>query len=166
MVLDPTPQPLPVHFFGSRPQPPTSPEYNHTNPTTPAIPTHRNTLQHTATHCNTLQYTATIPTSYRSTPSVLQYCSVLPCVAVCCSVLQCVVVCCSVLQCLAVCCSVLMYMYLAQVNKHKYFTCIPSSYQSAPPKYPTTPKYPYIQSHNPTTNRPTLSRFVDSVQYV
>jgi len=26
MVLDPMPQPLPVHFFGSRPQPPTSPE--------------------------------------------------------------------------------------------------------------------------------------------
>ena len=25
MVLDPIPQPLPVHFFGSRPQPPTSP---------------------------------------------------------------------------------------------------------------------------------------------
>ena len=24
MVLDPIPQPLPVHFFGSRPQPPTS----------------------------------------------------------------------------------------------------------------------------------------------
>ena len=27
MVLDPIPQPLPVHFFGSRPQPPTSPPY-------------------------------------------------------------------------------------------------------------------------------------------
>jgi len=27
MVLDPIPQPLPVHFFGSRPQPPTSPYY-------------------------------------------------------------------------------------------------------------------------------------------
>ena len=26
MVLDPIPQPLPVHFFGSRPQPPTSPQ--------------------------------------------------------------------------------------------------------------------------------------------
>jgi len=26
MVLDPIPQPLPVHFFGSRPQPPTSPK--------------------------------------------------------------------------------------------------------------------------------------------
>jgi len=25
MVLDPIPQSLPVHFFGSRPQPPTSP---------------------------------------------------------------------------------------------------------------------------------------------
>ena len=27
MVLDPIPQPLPVHFLGSRPQPPTSPFY-------------------------------------------------------------------------------------------------------------------------------------------
>ena len=27
MVLDPIPQPLTVHFFGSRPQPPTSPIY-------------------------------------------------------------------------------------------------------------------------------------------
>ena len=27
MVLDPIPQSLPVHFFGSRPQPPTSPSY-------------------------------------------------------------------------------------------------------------------------------------------
>jgi len=27
MVLDPIPQPLPVHFFGSRPQPPTSPRH-------------------------------------------------------------------------------------------------------------------------------------------
>ena len=27
MVLDPIPQSLPVHFFGSRPQPPTSPVY-------------------------------------------------------------------------------------------------------------------------------------------
>jgi len=60
---------------------------------------------HTAKHCNTLQYTPTIPTSYRSTPSVL----------------QCVAVCCSVLQCVAMCCSALMYMYLAQVHKHKYY---------------------------------------------
>ena len=28
MVLDPIPQSLPVHFFGSRPQPPTSPRYS------------------------------------------------------------------------------------------------------------------------------------------
>jgi len=27
MVLDPIPQSLPVHFFGSRPQPPTSPAF-------------------------------------------------------------------------------------------------------------------------------------------
>ena len=27
MVLDPIPQSLPVHFFGSRPQPPTSPQH-------------------------------------------------------------------------------------------------------------------------------------------
>jgi len=27
MVLDPIPQSLPVHFFGSRPQPPTSRQY-------------------------------------------------------------------------------------------------------------------------------------------
>ena len=118
--------------------------------------THCNTLQHTAIHCNT-------PLQFLHPTDLHPVCCSI---AVCCSVLQCVAVCCSVLQCLAVCCSVLMYMYLAQVNKHKYFTCIPSSYQSAPPKYPTTPKYPYIQSHNPTTNRPTLSRFVDSVQYV
>ena len=31
MVLDPIPQSLPVRFFGSRPQPPTSP-YNHVHP--------------------------------------------------------------------------------------------------------------------------------------
>ena len=30
MVLDPIPQSLPIHFFGSRPQPPTSP-YTHTH---------------------------------------------------------------------------------------------------------------------------------------
>jgi len=29
MVLDPIPQSLPVHFFGSRPQPPTSPHITH-----------------------------------------------------------------------------------------------------------------------------------------
>jgi len=29
MVFDPIPQPLPVHFFGSRPQPPTSPYLRH-----------------------------------------------------------------------------------------------------------------------------------------
>ena len=31
MVLDPIPQSLPVHFFGSRPQPPTSPYNNAEN---------------------------------------------------------------------------------------------------------------------------------------
>ena len=63
MVLDPIPQSLPVHFFGSRPQPPTShcisaKTSRHCNtPQHAAI--HCNTLQHTATHCNTLQHTKT-----------------------------------------------------------------------------------------------------------
>ena len=37
MVLDPIPQSLPVHFFGSRPQPPTSPYLSHSEHTFPAF---------------------------------------------------------------------------------------------------------------------------------
>ena len=73
MVLDPIPQSLPVHFCGSRPQPPTSRSelmFKHIVCLMPSVgytathcATHRNTLQHTATHCNTLcntpQHTAT-----------------------------------------------------------------------------------------------------------
>jgi len=59
MVLDPIPQSLPVHFFGSRPQPPTSQHAYHLvyiyNPHVYHIV--KKTLQHTAQHCNTLQHT-------------------------------------------------------------------------------------------------------------
>jgi len=81
MVLDPIPQPLTIHFFGSRPQPPTSPSdtlpralylltiylthqsTSHTNlPHTPIYlthyviqhPTYRSTIKNGPTkHCNT-----------------------------------------------------------------------------------------------------------------
>ena len=75
MVLDLIPQPLPVHFFGSRPQPPTSPchvggreiELQHSAlqrtatrcDTLQRSTTNMGQVQHTATHCNTLQHTAT-----------------------------------------------------------------------------------------------------------
>jgi len=87
MVIDPIPQSLPVHFFGSRPQPPTS----------PAASAYRHdvsVLQCVAVCCSVLQ-------------CVAMCCSVLQCVAVCCNVLQCAAMRCSVLQCVAVCCSVL-----------------------------------------------------------
>jgi len=78
MVLDPIPQSLPVHFFGSRPQPPTSPRGQQYRSSwiseclqqrrerfvirprveAPRTATHCNTLQHTTTHYNTLQHTA------------------------------------------------------------------------------------------------------------
>ena len=66
MVLDPIPQSLPVHFFGSRPQPPTSPldcyEWLWIAMNGYAwlwMDKQMSTLQHTATHCNTLQHTDT-----------------------------------------------------------------------------------------------------------
>jgi len=75
VVLDPIPQSLPVHFFGSRPQPPTSPPYIyiymcvciHITAIRPLAvlslyALHTNfciTLQHAATQCNTLQRTFT-----------------------------------------------------------------------------------------------------------
>ena len=100
MVLAPIPQSLPVHFFGSRPQPPTS----------PAASAYRHdvsVLQCVAVRGSVLQCVAVC-------------CSVLQCVAVCCSVLQCVAVCCSVLRCVAVCCRVLQctaYSSIAELQR-------------------------------------------------
>jgi len=134
MVLDPIPQPLPVHFFGSRPQPPTS------LPTScyqPSILTQLHThvdvqwfkaaLNHAFSRtyqcgmCNEWMshvphINESCPThKHKSVPSAFAH---ILCVAVCCSVLQCVAVCCSVLQliksflnkptCVAVCCGVLL----------------------------------------------------------
>ena len=74
MVLDPIHQSLPVHFFGSRPQPPTSQTYRWNRKdgerarehktartathcqTLPQTGPHCNTLRHTAPHCDTLQH--------------------------------------------------------------------------------------------------------------
>ena len=83
MVLDPIPQSLPVHFFGSRPQPPTS----------------------------RLDGVVSFPTIYSFLQLFAAFCSVLQCFVVCCSVLQCVAlqcvaVCCSVLQCVLQCVAV------------------------------------------------------------
>jgi len=53
MVLDPIPQSLPVHFFGSRPQPPTSRiAYQHSFPCTRAR-AREHTRTHTRTHTQT-----------------------------------------------------------------------------------------------------------------
>jgi len=58
MVLDPVPQSLPVHFFGSRPQPPTSPSNNNSTRTHVYC---IGPLQQNAEHCNILQQTMTHP---------------------------------------------------------------------------------------------------------
>ena len=55
MVLDPIPQSLPVHFFGSRPQPPTS----------PYIPT---PTVHIHTYTNPITYTTLQPLCPTYTP--------------------------------------------------------------------------------------------------
>ena len=61
MVLDTIPQPLPVHFFGSRPQPPTSPD-DHFESHLPRRYTLCvllcNVLQHVAACCSMLQFVA------------------------------------------------------------------------------------------------------------
>ena len=132
MVLDPIPQSLPIHFFGSRPQPPTS-RSEHTNSISQELQwAPQNTLylcvlQCVAVCCSGLPNTFlkrsehTLYTSGAAVGSLKHPLSV--CVAVCCSglpttqsiktpsnsgccgVLTCVAVCCSVLQCVAVCCS-------------------------------------------------------------
>ena len=56
MVLDPIPQPLPVHFFGSRPQPPTS----------------RSTLPYIYPH----QHNNTVPAKIRATKRVAKMASI------------------------------------------------------------------------------------------
>ena len=61
MVLDPIPQSLPVHFFGSRPQPPTS----------------RYTLRHTAPHRNSQQHPAT-QVQHSATHDSAAHCSTIP----------------------------------------------------------------------------------------
>jgi len=81
MVLDPIPQSLPLHFFGSRPQPPTSPlsstsvhtyhrrDFEQGNKGTTKRIVNRAQREEssyvqtvgtcTVKHCNTLQHTAT-----------------------------------------------------------------------------------------------------------
>jgi len=97
MVLDPIPQSLFVHFFGSWPQPPTS----------RAMPCrlHVKGSIHTL-HVKGLIYCSRdsfVDTTWLKCVAVR--CSVLQCGAVCCSAVQCVAVRCSVLQCGAVSCS-------------------------------------------------------------
>jgi len=55
MVLDPIPQSAPVHFFGSRPQPPTSPQILVGDIVIMHIHSlaHTNSLSHTHTHTHT-----------------------------------------------------------------------------------------------------------------
>jgi len=113
MVLDPIPQSLPVHFFGSRPQPPTSPLWisDLKHKWEPQTRRHTRLINEKKTHFMTFLIDTTPPEDttafsmsvlnlrnvwssprYEGGPSVLQ------CVAVCCSVLQCVArfsVCCS-----------------------------------------------------------------------
>jgi len=74
MVLDPIPQSLPVHFFGSRPQPHTSLVYGGGWCKTHLNTTHCNTLQNTATHHNTLQHAAT---HYNTLQHTATYCNTL-----------------------------------------------------------------------------------------
>jgi len=107
MVLDPIPQSLPVHFFGSRPQPPTSPAasaYRHDVSVLQCVAVRGSVLQCVAVCCSVLQCVAVCCSVLQC---VAMCCSVLQCVAVCCNVLQCAAMRCSVLQCVAVCCSVL-----------------------------------------------------------
>ena len=91
MVLDPIPRSLPVHFFGSRPQPPTS------------RMTWWSVLQYVAACCSAMQSASSSFESCVSSSTGLY--DVSQCAAVRCSALQCVAVCRSVSQCVAVCCS-------------------------------------------------------------
>ena len=91
MVLDPIPRSLPVHFFGSRPQPPTS------------RMTWWSVLQYVAACCSAMQSASSSFESCVSSSTGLY--DVSQCAAVRCSALQCVAVCRSVSQCVAACCS-------------------------------------------------------------
>ena len=85
MVLDPIPQSLLVHFFGSRPQPPTS--------------RHKfvyGTAREDADSNNADFDAFWLQSSIGDWSPASAWVGVLQCVAVCCSVLQCVAVCCSV----------------------------------------------------------------------
>ena len=109
MVLDPIPQSLPIHFFGSRPQPHTSHQgtHLHTHTYTKTLThtqsytyTHTKTLTHTPrrtlTHPHIYVFQALRCSAYL-TRGLVRICIV----AVCCSMLQHVAVCCSVLHCVA-----------------------------------------------------------------
>ena len=74
MVLDSIPQSLPVHFFGPRPQPPTSHPHRQFNLRQSSIhDTHTRTHAHTHAHIHTHVYTQTHVLHTHSAP--YQFCS-------------------------------------------------------------------------------------------
>ena len=77
MLLDPIPQSLPVHFFGSRPQPPTSRGSFAENdlrltPIHARAPTHTHTHARTHTRTHTLTHTHTmLQEEYADNPEII-----------------------------------------------------------------------------------------------
>ena len=99
MVLDPIPQILPVHFFGSRPQPPTSPAclnlfvqvYMHVFVCVQVYVYACESRYVDLCTCKVCG--VNIARLKKNGEHLKKQKNVLQCVAVCCSVLQCVAVC-------------------------------------------------------------------------